>query len=90
MTKFLNKFKKLCFLAHFCSIFPIFEAKNFFPENSALSRTTSYGFLASCQNLVKTKDTILRKRPIRQKDGRTGRRTDAPYFIGRFRLPPGV
>ena len=48
------------FLAHFWSIFPIF-----------LSRTTSYGFLASCQNLEKTNETIPRKHPDRRKDGQT-------------------
>ena len=41
-----------------------------------LSRTTSYGFLASCQNLEKVNDTIQRKCPGRQKDGRTDRRTE--------------
>ena len=66
MTKFFNVFKKPCFWP----IFPIFEKKNFFLENPALSRTTSYGFLASCQKLQKTNDTISRKRPDRQKDGR--------------------
>ena len=44
--------------------------------------TTSYGFLALCQNSEKTNDTIPRKR--------LDRRTDRPYFIGPFRLPPGV
>ena len=55
------------FLVHF----PNFWGKNFFPENPALSRTTSYEFLAPCQNLEKTNDAILRKRPDRQKDRRT-------------------
>ena len=58
-----------------------------------LSRTTSYGFLASCQNLEKVNDTIQRKCPGRQKDGRTDRgqtRTDRPYFIGPLRLLLGV
>ena len=59
------------FLAHFRSIFRSFEAKSFFLENTALSRTTSYGFLAKCQNLEKTNDTIRRKRPDRRKDGWT-------------------
>ena len=70
------------FLAHF----PNFSGKKIFLENSALSHATSYGFLASCQNLEKTNDTIPRKRPDRRKDGRT----DRPYFIGPFRLTPGV
>ena len=75
ITKFFNIFKKTMFLAHFWSIFPIF-----------LSRTTSYGFLASCQNLEKTNETIPRKHPDRRKDGRT----DRPYLIEPFRLMPGV
>ena len=64
-------------------MFPIFGAKNIFPENPALSRTTLYGFLASCQNLEKTNDTIPRKRPDRRKDGQT-------LFIGPFWLTSGV
>ena len=55
-------------MAHFWPIFPILGAKKFFLENPALSHTTSYGFLASCQNLEKTNDTIPRKCPDRQKD----------------------
>ena len=38
-------------------------------KNPVLSRTTSYGFLAPCQNLEKTNDTIPRKHPDGQKDG---------------------
>ena len=57
-------------MAHFQSIFPILVAKIFFPENPALSGTTSYRFLAPCQNLEKTNDAISRKRPDQQKDGR--------------------
>ena len=68
MTPFSNKFKKLWFWP----IFPIFGAQKIFLENLALSRTTSYGFLAPCQNLEKANDTIQRKRP----DRRTGGRTD--------------
>ena len=49
-------------MAHFGSIFPIFWAKKIFLENPALSRTTSYGFLAPCQNLEKVNGTIQRKR----------------------------
>ena len=83
---------------HFGLIFPIFRAKKIFLENPALSRTTSYGFLAPCQNLENVNDTIQSKCPDRQKDGQKDgqkdrqkeRRTDRPYFIGPFRLPPGV
>ena len=86
MTQFSNKFKKPCFWP----IFPIFGAKKMFLENPAPSRTTSYGFLASCQNLEKVNDTIQRKCPDRWTEGGKDRRTDRPYFIGPFRLPPGV
>ena len=62
-------------MAHFGSIFPIFHAKKIFLENPALSHTTSYGFLAPCQNLEKVNDTIQRKRPDRRKDRRTDGQT---------------
>ena len=67
MTKFFNKFKKFCFWPFFPILGP---RKNFFSENPALLRTTSYSFLAPCQNLEKTNDTIPRKQPDRQKDRR--------------------
>ena len=82
MTKFSNKLKK----PSFCPIFPIFWAKKIFPKNPALSSTTSHGILAPCQNLEKINDTIPRKRPERRKDGRM----DGHYFIGTFRLLPGL
>ena len=82
MTKFFKIFKKPCFW----SIFPILRPKIFFPGNPALSHTTSYRFLAPCQNLEKNNDTISRKRPDRQKD----ERDDRPYFIQPLWLPPGV
>ena len=72
MTKLSNKLKKPCF----CPIFPIFGAKKFFPKNPALSRTTSHGILAPCQNLEKVNDTIPRKCPDKWKDGRTDRRME--------------
>ena len=68
----INKLKKPCFW----SIFPILGAKNFFLENLALSRTTSHGILAQCQNLENINDTILRKCPDRWKDGRMDRRME--------------
>ena len=77
-------------MAHFGSIFPIFGAKKIFLKNPALSHTTSYEFLAPCQNLEKVKDPIQRKRPDRRKDGRTDGRIDRPYFTGPFWLPLGV
>ena len=71
MTQFSNKFKKPCFRP----IFAIFGAKKIL-ENPVLSRITSYGFLAPCQNLEKVNDTIQRKRLDRRKDGRTEGRAD--------------
>ena len=71
MTKFSNKLKKPCF----CPIFPIFGAKKIFPKNPALSRTTSHGILAPCQNLEKINDTIPRKHLDRQ-DRRSDRRME--------------
>ena len=68
MTKFFFKFKKL----YFCPIFgpfPLFWGKKVFPENLALSRTTSQGFLATCQNSEKSNDPIPRKPLGRWKDG---------------------
>ena len=38
------------FLAHFWSILSILGENFFFLENPAMSHTTSYGFLAPCQN----------------------------------------
>ena len=71
MTKFSNKLKKPCFCPILWPIFPIFGAKKIFLENPALSRTTSFGFLAPCQNLEKVNDRIQRKCPDRRKDGQT-------------------
>ena len=82
--------QKTLFLAHFWPIFPIFGAKNFLLENLALSRTTSYGFLVSCQNLEKTNDTIPWKDPDRWENRQKNRRMDRPYFMGPFQLMPGV
>ena len=63
MTKFFSKFKNPCF----SPIFPISGAKIFFPENPALS----IQFLALCQTLEKSNDTIPRK----QKNGMRDRPT---------------
>ena len=73
MTKFLNKSKNLVFgpyLVHF----PNFGGKKQIFWNIWLC-TTSYGFLAPCQNLEKTDDTIPRKHPERRTDGRKVRQT---------------
>ena len=61
MTKFFNKSKKPSFRLIFVH-FPNFWDKKIFPENPALSRTTSYGFVEPYQNLEKTE---------RRKDGET-------------------
>ena len=77
MTKFSNILKKNLFLAHF----PNFGSKNVFPENPALSRTTSHRILVPCQSSEETNDTNPRKRLDRRADGRTdGRKVDRPYF----------
>ena len=72
MTNLFNIFKKPCFWP----IFPILGAKKIFLEKPALSHTTSYGFLASCQNLEKTNDIISRKCPDRRNDRRVEGCTD--------------
>ena len=64
--KIFQYIKKKPFLVHF----PNFGGKKMFLENPALSRTTSHGFLASCQNLEKTNDTIPRKSLEKQMEGR--------------------
>ena len=71
MTKFFNIFFKKLVFGPFLTHFLIFLGKKLFLENQALSRTTSYGFLAPCQDLEKTNDTIPRERPDRRKDGET-------------------
>ena len=86
MTKFFNKFKKLCFGPIFGPFSQFWGQKLFFLENPALPCTTSYEFRAPYQNLGKTNDTISRKCPNRWK----GRRTDRTYFIVPFWLPPQV
>ena len=81
---------------HFWPILPFFlvgergggggGAKRHFPENLAVSHTTSCGFLASCQDLEKINDPIPKKRPNRWKNGGT----DRSYFIGPLKLLLGV
>ena len=78
MTKFSNKFKKPCWVH-----FPNSWGKKIFLENPALLHTTSYGFLAPCQNLEKVNDTIQRKCQDRQKDGRTDRWKDGQTLFYR-------
>ena len=91
MTKFINKFKKPCFWHIFGPFSQFWGQKKIFPENPALSCTTSYRFLAPCQNLKKQLIQFQENaQPDRRKDGRTDRRMDRPNFIGPFRLPPGI
>ena len=87
MTKFINIFKKPCFWHIFGPFSQFLGQKKFFPENPALSCTTSY---STMPEFKKTTDTIPRKCPARQKKGRMDRRMDRPNFIGPFRQPPGV
>ena len=70
MTKFSNKFKRPCFWPILGLFSQFLAQKKFkiFLENLALSCTTSYGFLAPCQNLEKVNDTIQRKCPDRRKN----------------------
>ena len=76
MTTFFNKLKKPC-LADFGSFFLILgQKKKKFPENLALSCTTSYDFIAPCQISEKTNDTIPRKRLDRRTDRRIEGWTD--------------
>ena len=75
MTKYFNKFKKTPVFRPFTVHFSNFEGKKTFLENPALSRTTSYGFLAPCQNLDKTNYIIPRK----VTDGRMGGRADSIF-----------
>ena len=69
-------YQKTLFLACFWFIFPNFGVQRFFPENQALSHTTSYGFLAPSQNSEKTNFTIPRKHQDRRTDSRTEGQTD--------------
>ena len=68
MTKFSNKLKKPCF-GPVLDPFSQFWGKKKFPENPALSRTTSYEFVAPCQISEKTNDTIPRKHLDRRTEG---------------------
>ena len=69
-NQILQQIKKTVF-SPFSVHFPNFGGKKTFEKNPALSRTISYGFLAPCQNLEKTNDTIPRKCTDRQKSGQT-------------------
>ena len=76
MTKYSNKLKKPCFWPISDPFSQFWGQKIFFPENPALPSTNSYGFLATCQNLEKSNDTIPRKHLDRREDGKMeGQRT---------------
>ena len=85
MPRFFNILKKKTVLDPFLVHFPNFGGK----KNPALSHTTSYGLLASYQNLEKTNDSIPSKHSDRWKERRTDGRVDKPYFIGSFQLMLG-
>ena len=68
MNKFSNKLKNPVF-SPFWVHFPNFWGKKIFLKNPPLSCTTSYRFLAPCQNLEKTNDKF-------QENAQTDRRTD--------------
>ena len=78
------------FLAHFGHIFHILWRKFFFLEDQTLSHTTSYVFLAPCQNLEIINDTTPRKCPERWMDRRINKMMDRPYSLGPFQLPLGT
>ena len=82
MTKIFNKLKKPCSW-HIFGPFSQFsrQKKIFFSRKSGSVCATSYGFLAPCQNLEKTNDTIPRKRPERRKDGRKDGKTERPKTL---------
>ena len=71
MTKSFNRSKKPCLWPIFGPFSQILGEKIFF-QKIWLSHTTSYGFLASCQNSEKTNNTNPRKQTDRRTDGRTG------------------
>ena len=66
MTKFFNIFKKPCFGSIFGPIFQFWDKKNFYGNSGSVTHN-SYGFLAPCQNLEKTRYNS-RKTPG-QRDG---------------------
>ena len=86
MTKSFNKSKQSCFRLIFCPISQYLGQKQFFRKIRLCyaQLTTSYEFLAPCQNSEKTNDTIPRKRPNRRKDGKTGRPDSIIPFIPLF------
>ena len=80
MIQFSNKFKKILFLAHF----PHFGGKRIFLKKS--SPVTHNKTWAINTMLSFRKKLIHQSQENFRKDGRM----DRPYFIGLFRLPPGI
>ena len=85
MTKFSNKLKKPCFWP----IFPIFGAKKKFPGKPS---SATHNFTLDSSTMAKFRKTEWHN--YKNKPGQMGGwkhgRTDRPYFIGHFRLPPRV
>ena len=88
---------KTMFVGHFWTFLVVSARWGFFPKNLALSHITRYGPLTPCYVSGKTNVSILRNLTDRQDrqmdgwmDGWTEGRMDGPYFIGPFRLRPGV
>ena len=82
MTKFFNKFKRPCF-------WTIFGPFSFISlENLVLSCTTSYGFLAPCQNIEKNglTDRRMEGQTEGQKDRRKDGQKDRQIFFHRTLL----
>ena len=85
MTKSSNKFRKPCFWPFLDPFFQFWGQKNF----SRKSGFATHNFIwvsSPMPKLRQINDTIPRKCPDRQKDGRT----DRPYFIGPFRPKPEI
>ena len=81
MMKFFNKFKKLCIWSIFSSFFQFSGQNNFSGKSGCwFSCTTSYRFLAQCQNLEKTSDS--KKGPDRFKaEGTEGQKDERTLLI---------
>ena len=70
----MSKFSKKPVFGPFWIHFPIILGKKIFPENPALSRTTSHGI--TCKISEKTNNTIPRKRLGRRMNEKSEVQTD--------------
>ena len=86
--KFSNKLKKNLFFDPFWAHFPNLWSKKICLENPALPSTTSHGILAPCQ--ISEKKLMIQFQENTWREGQKDGRTDRPYFIGPFLLPPRV